>query len=88
VDGSQSPWRAVTRAGGLTRRQNALLELLHVPVHVRVQQVRLAGGSGAADDLDAGAVVVGAHEPAGRHLVGSVAVRLVGAGRWPVAVVP
>ncbi|WP_424210869.1 universal stress protein [Streptomyces sp. BI20] len=42
----------------------------------------------AADELRADAVVVGASERAGHRLVGSVAVRLVKAGRWPVTVVP
>ncbi|MEH6378008.1 universal stress protein [Streptomyces sp. KLMMK] len=42
----------------------------------------------AADDLRADAVVVGASERAGHRIVGSVAVRLVKAGRWPVTVVP
>ncbi|MEV5505625.1 universal stress protein [Streptomyces orinoci] len=42
----------------------------------------------AADDLKADAVVVGASEQAGHRIVGSVAVRLVKAGRWPVTVVP
>lgn len=42
----------------------------------------------AADDLKADAVVVGASEQAGHRIVGSVAVRLVKAGRRPVTVVP
>jgi len=42
----------------------------------------------AADELLADAVVVGASEQAGHRIVGSVAVRLVKAGRWPVTVVP
>ncbi|MDJ0345214.1 universal stress protein [Streptomyces sp. H10-C2] len=42
----------------------------------------------AADQLTADAVVVGASEHAGHRIVGSVAVRLVKAGRWPVTVVP
>ncbi|WP_225830007.1 universal stress protein [Streptomyces sp. NK08204] len=42
----------------------------------------------AADDLKADAVVVGASEKAGHRIIGSVAVRLVKAGRWPVTVVP
>jgi nucleotide-binding universal stress UspA family protein len=46
------------------------------------------GLASAADDLKADAVVVGASERAGHRLVGSVAVRLVKAGRWPVTVVP
>ncbi|MEV0224144.1 universal stress protein [Streptomyces sp. NPDC050704] len=42
----------------------------------------------AADRLKADAVVVGASEQAGHRFVGSVAIRLVKAGRWPVTVVP
>lgn len=42
----------------------------------------------AADELRADAVVVGASEQAGHRIIGSVAVRLVKAGRWPVTVVP
>lgn len=42
----------------------------------------------AANDLKADAVVVGASESAGHRFIGSVAVRLVKAGRWPVTVVP
>ncbi|MFD0902495.1 universal stress protein [Actinomadura sediminis] len=41
-----------------------------------------------ADESRADAVVVGASTQAGHRLVGSVAVRLVRAGRWPVTVVP
>lgn len=44
--------------------------------------------SAAADELKADGVVVGASEKAGHRIVGSVAVRLVKAGRWPVTVVP
>ncbi|MGW4028676.1 universal stress protein [Streptomyces sp. NPDC004838] len=42
----------------------------------------------AADELTADAVVVGLSESAGHRFIGSVAVRLVRAGRWPVTVVP
>ena len=42
----------------------------------------------AADDLKADAVVVGASEHAGHRIIGSVAIRLVKSGRWPVTVVP
>ena len=42
----------------------------------------------AADDLKADAVVVGASEQAGHRIIGSVAIRLVKKGRWPVTVVP
>ncbi|MGY1857450.1 universal stress protein [Modestobacter sp. SYSU DS0290] len=41
-----------------------------------------------ADQLPADAVVIGASEQAGHRVVGSVAVRLVRLGRWPVTVVP
>ncbi|MFZ3493177.1 universal stress protein [Streptomyces sp. 5.8] len=47
-----------------------------------------AGLVGAAEELMADAVVVGASEQAGHRIVGSVAIRLVKAGRWPVTVVP
>src|ERR1700677_1210612 len=41
-----------------------------------------------ADEVRADAVVVGASTKAGHRFVGSLAVRLVRAGRWPVTVVP
>ncbi|MCU1663055.1 MAG: universal stress protein UspA, partial [Pseudonocardia sp.] len=41
-----------------------------------------------ADEVRADAVVVGASTQAGHRLIGSLAVRLVRAGRWPVTVVP
>jgi nucleotide-binding universal stress UspA family protein len=44
--------------------------------------------SRAADELRADAVVVGRSQGALHRLTGSVAVRLVRAGRWPVIVVP
>ncbi|MFF1560634.1 universal stress protein [Streptomyces sp. NPDC058279] len=47
-----------------------------------------AGLVSAAEELKADAVVVGTSEQAGHRIVGSVAVRLVKAGRWPVTVVP
>lgn len=56
---------------------------------VYVHPVMPAGASlGAAEELTADAVVVGASEQAGHRIIGSVAVRLVKAGRWPVTVVP
>ena len=42
----------------------------------------------AADEARADAVVVGASAKAGHRWIGSLAVRLVKAGRWPVTVVP
>ncbi|MBB5937824.1 universal stress protein [Streptomyces zagrosensis] len=47
-----------------------------------------SGMVSVADRLKADAVVVGASEQAGHRIVGSVAIRLVKAGRWPVTVVP
>lgn len=41
-----------------------------------------------AQEVRADAMVVGASAKAGHRLVGSLAVRLVRAGRWPVTVVP
>ncbi|MFJ8229777.1 universal stress protein [Streptomyces sp. NPDC094448] len=131
VDGSDSSLRAAAYAGGLARRQNALLAIVYVqpvmaagaalgvPVadttggvaeelvaEVRAATERVRGiwdvrwefhtfpgdaYSGlvqAADDLQADAVVVGLSESAGHRFIGSVAVKLVKAGRWPVTVVP
>ncbi|MFG3322765.1 universal stress protein [Streptomyces sp. NPDC048171] len=131
VDGSDSSLRAAAYAGGLARRQGALLAVVYVqpmlaggaalgaPVAETtdeiaedlVAQIREAtervkgifdirwefhtlrgdpynGLVATADQLKADAVVVGASEQAGHRFVGSVAVRLVKAGRWPVTVVP
>jgi nucleotide-binding universal stress UspA family protein len=41
-----------------------------------------------ADTVKADAVIVGASTQAGHRFIGSVAIRLVKAGRWPVTVVP
>lgn len=41
-----------------------------------------------ADEVRADAIVVGASRHAGHRFVGSLAVRLVRAGKWPVTVVP
>jgi nucleotide-binding universal stress UspA family protein len=41
-----------------------------------------------AGEVRADAIVVGASAKAGHKLIGSLAVRLVRAGRWPVTVVP
>jgi nucleotide-binding universal stress UspA family protein len=44
--------------------------------------------SRVADEYRADAIVVGASTKAGHRFVGSLAVRLVRAGKWPVTVVP
>lgn len=41
-----------------------------------------------ANELRADAVVIGASEKAGHRFLGSVAIRMVKTGRWPVTVVP
>ena len=41
-----------------------------------------------ADEVRADAIVVGASAQAGHRFIGSLAVRLVKAGKWPVTVVP
>jgi nucleotide-binding universal stress UspA family protein len=41
-----------------------------------------------AAEVRADAIVVGASTKAGHRLIGSLAVRLVRAGKWPVTVVP
>ncbi|WP_415953320.1 universal stress protein [Streptomyces sp. KLOTTS4A1] len=131
VDGSETSLRAAAYAGGLARRQNALLAVVYVqPVMAAgavlgapvgevtdeiadglIAEIRSAtervkdifavrwefhtlrgdpynGLVSAADELKADAVVVGASEQAGHRIIGSVAVRLVKTGRWPVTVVP
>jgi len=41
-----------------------------------------------ADRVRADAVVIGASKRAGHRLIGSIGIRLVKSGRWPVTVVP
>ena len=41
-----------------------------------------------ADEIQADAVVVGSSTQLGHRFVGSLALKLVRAGRWPVTVVP
>jgi nucleotide-binding universal stress UspA family protein len=41
-----------------------------------------------ADEMRADSVVVGASMHAGHRLIGSLGVKLVRAGKWPVTVVP
>jgi nucleotide-binding universal stress UspA family protein len=76
VDGSTTSQRAGWDAAGLARPQGARVTAVYVaPV-----------SAGLAVPADA--VVVGASAHAGHRLVGSLAVRLVKAARWPVTVVP
>lgn len=57
-------------------------ELIRVPGDPYTEIVRLA------DERRVDAVVVGASAKAGHRIVGSLAGRLVRAGKWPVTVVP
>jgi nucleotide-binding universal stress UspA family protein len=62
-------------------------------IGIRMQFVSVVGDpwtelTRLADELRADAVVVGASESAGHRIIGSLAGRLVRAGRWPVSVVP
>jgi nucleotide-binding universal stress UspA family protein len=64
-------------------------ERLGLDVEYRsVQGDPVAELSRIADEVLADAVLVGASEQAGHRVIGSVAVRLVRVGRWPVTVVP
>jgi len=76
-------------AAGLRRRAEEYAGILGMPLkfivahgdpYIELRRV--------ADEVRADAVVVGASTKAGHRWVGSLAVRLVKAGRWPVTVVP
>jgi nucleotide-binding universal stress UspA family protein len=88
VDGSRTSLRAAAYAAGLARRQGC--RLLAVYVSRVPASAAMAPGSTAAmnEKLDQVAVIVGASEHLGHRIVGSLATRLVRAGKWPVIVVP
>ncbi len=76
-------------AADLRRRAEEYAEVLDIPItfivahgdpYLELRRV--------ADQVRADAVVVGASTKAGHRWIGSLAVRLVKAGRWPVTVVP
>ena len=73
----------------LRRELQPAVEQLGIAVEfLSVRGDPVAELSRIADELPADAVLVGASEQAGHRVVGSVAVRLVRVGRWPVTVVP
>lgn len=78
-----------TSAADMQRRADAIATELGISITFRAARgdpyseiVRIA------DEVHADAIVVGASKHAGHRLVGSLAVRLVRAGKWPVTVVP
>ncbi|MCP2335769.1 universal stress protein [Actinomadura rupiterrae] len=76
-------------AGEMRAELAKAAERAHVDYEYRTEPGDPAGVlSRIADEVRADVVVVGASAQAGHRLVGSVAVRLVRAGRWPVTVVP
>lgn len=73
----------------LRRELQSAAEDLGIAVELRTAQGDpVTELSRIADELPADAVLVGASEQAGHRVIGSVAVRLVRVGRWPVTVVP
>ncbi|MCZ2846398.1 universal stress protein [Modestobacter sp. VKM Ac-2978] len=73
----------------LRRELQSAAEHLGIAVELRTAQGDpVTELSRIADELPADAVLVGASEQAGHRVIGSVAVRLVRVGRWPVTVVP
>ncbi|MCZ2822581.1 universal stress protein [Modestobacter sp. VKM Ac-2977] len=73
----------------LRRELQSAVEHLGIAAELRTAQGDpVTELSRIADELPADAVLVGASEQAGHRVIGSVAVRLVRVGRWPVTVVP
>jgi nucleotide-binding universal stress UspA family protein len=70
------------RVGAAAAEMGLPLQFISVPGDPWTELTRIA------DDLRVDAVVVGASESAGHRIIGSLAGRLVRAGRWPVSVVP
>ena len=70
----------------LLRQQAAIW---HIPAdYVTVEGDPYSVITGVAHDVSADAIVVGASTRLGHRIAGSLAVRLVKCGRWPVTVVP
>jgi nucleotide-binding universal stress UspA family protein len=70
------------RAEGVARELGIAITfiLTHGDAYTEIKRI--------ADETRADAIVVGASQKAGHRIIGSLAVRLVRAGRWPVTVVP
>jgi nucleotide-binding universal stress UspA family protein len=77
----------------LEAQLRAAFETVSGVYHIRWRFYTLRGDPfhglvATADKLKADAVVVGASEGFGHRVIGSIALRLVKTGRWPVTVVP
>lgn len=70
------------RADGIARELGIAIDFIvaHGDAYTEIKRI--------ADETRADAIVVGASQKAGHRLIGSLAVRLVRAGKWPVTVVP
>ena len=80
------PWEAAEEA---RRGVEGVFQQLGVPItFVAASGDPFTELCRVAEDIRTDAVVVGASARAGHRLVGSLAVRLVKAARWPVTVVP
>jgi nucleotide-binding universal stress UspA family protein len=95
---------SATFAGALAETAQQLAAELEASLHASVETVSdvynirwrfytlrgdpFHGLVATADKLKADAVVVGASEGLGHRVIGSIALRLVKTGRWPVTVVP
>ena len=76
-------------AADLRQRAQEYAEILGVPLtFVLTRGDPYTELRRVADEVRADAVIVGASAKAGHRWIGSLAVRLVKAGRWPVTVVP
>jgi nucleotide-binding universal stress UspA family protein len=99
---SMSSWSGMVPAAVAVQEQtfNESIDELREQIRSRVHEAEipitfvirrgdpLAEIQRAATDYRADMVVVGSSEQAGHRLIGSIAARLVKAGRWPVTVVP
>ena len=77
----------------IARELRQAVESQSVRIGIRAEFIERAGNPFTeivrlADELQADAVIVGASTKAGHRFVGSLAVHLVRASRWPVTVVP
>jgi nucleotide-binding universal stress UspA family protein len=76
-------------ADDLRHRAEEISEELGVPItFIATRGDPFTELSRIAEEIRADAVVVGASAHVGHRLIGSLAVRLVKAARWPVTVVP